>query len=960
MPDWARYVREHLRVPSLQPEREQEIVEELAGQLDEAYNESLQRGMEPAQAEAAAIQHVADWATLASALTQSPRGKESTMTTIQQQAEDRDAARRGSFSVITQIWQDLRYAMRLLRKSPGFTAVAVLTLALGIGANTAIFSLIDAILLRRLPVRDSGSLFLLQWTALKEPSIHSSWGYGDCENRFGGSSPHGCSLSKPFVEGVRAHTNLFSGLAVFASARQINLSGNGPASLVNGQYVSGDYFETLGVPPAAGRLLEPADDAPTAPAVVVLSYGYWQQSFGGDPSAVGRTIRLQDHPFTIVGVVAASFPNLTPGETHDFWVPMSARSQLLSGWLPSQEDAGSWWVVAVARLKPGIARSAAEQEVNGFFFNEMTHGDKPAFKADDKPALHLLAAEAGLSGARRGFASPLYVLMLAVGIVLLIACANVAGLMLARAAGRQKEIAVRLALGASRARIVRQLLTESLAISVAGGALGTLFAIWSARGLLALLTSISDRPMSFSAALDLRVLTFTAAAAVVTGILFGLAPAWSSLRADLTPALKDGGKRSGAGDRVHGWFHSGSVLVVAQVALTVIVLVGAGLLVHTLARLERVDPGFETDNILTFQVDPTLTGYKGEKLGVFFRDLRDRFTAVPGVTSASYSTLTLLSQSLWTTGFRLHGLSTEKESDANVLRVGPEFFGTMRMPLRAGRDFTAAEYEMEGTKPDARCSNSSVSGTPVAAVVNESFVRKYFPSQNPIGQRFGGGKDPDAGPDDCAESGWQIVGVVRDARYSNLWDELRPTIYEPSGEGGVFELHTAGDPRAAISSVREVLKRSGFDLPVFGIKTQQKLIEDLLFQQRLLADLSTLFGLLALLLACIGLYGLLAFEVAGRTREIGVRMALGARGSDVLRQVVARGLRLAAIGALIGIAAALGVTRFLRSMLFGLEPGDPLTFAAVTVLLLLVAFLACYGPARRATRVDPLVALRYE
>jgi predicted permease len=961
MPDWAQYVRQNLRLSHLRPEREAEIVEDLAAQLDEAYTEALQRGLTSQQAEAAAMQHVADWAGLANELVRSQRGRESTMTILQHQAEDRDAATRGRFSLLTDFRQDLRYAFRVLAKSPGFTAIAVLTLALGIGANTAIFSLIDAVMLHSLPVRNPQQLVVLQWSAHHGPKTHSSSSYGDCVANFGEGESSGCSLSKPFFEDVRSKTGVFSGFAAFSYAGPLNLSGNGAASQASAQYVSGDYFETLGVRAAVGRMIQAADDTATAPAVAVLNYGYWQSAFGGDPSAVGKTIHLQNLPFTIVGVAEPRFVNLTPGNTFDLWIPLAQRPRLRPEWTPRSEDAGSWWMVVVARLKPGVSRAQAESAVSLLFFNDLIHGEKPLSKAEDAPVIKLLPAQKGLTGSRRRLSQPLYVLMLAVGIVLLIACANVAGLMLARANARQKEIAVRLAIGASRGRIARQLLTESLTISFAGGLLGIAMAFWSARALLAFLTSTSSRPTGFSAEIDLRVLAFAAGASVLTGILFGLAPALRSMRVDLTPALKEGGKSSSSGHAGRGWLNSGNVLVVAQVALTVVVLVGAGLLVHTLQNLKRIDPGFDSNNVLNFGVDPTLTGYKGERLGQFFRELRDRFSEVPGVLSVSYSDSPLLSGSLDINGFHLHGKPDEKESDADYLPVGPDFFETMRMPITMGRNFTPAEFTAAASEPGPHCSNASISQTAVAAVVNESFVRTYFPKENPIGQHFGGGENleyPD--PNHCKDPGWQIVGVVHDAKYNDLRREVHPTFYVPSGEDGTFELRTAGDPRAAISAVRDVLRRSGFDLPLYDIKTESQQIDELLFQERLIARLSSFFGLLALLLACIGLYGLLSYEVARRTREIGIRMALGAQSGDVLRRVVGHGIALAAIGTAIGTAASFGVTRFLGSMLYDVKPSDPLTLVSVTALLLLVALAACYIPARRATRVDPLVALRYE
>jgi len=961
MPDWSKYVRQNLQLSVLRPEREAEIVEDLAEQLNEAYEEALQRGLTSQQAETTAMQHVVDWAALAKELDCSQRGRESAMTILEHQAEDSDVAKHGHFSLLTDLRRDVHYAFRVLAKSPGFTTIAVLTLALGIGANTAIFSLIDAVMLRSLPVRDPQRLVVLQWSAHHEPKTHNHLSYGDCRTDFGDANSTGCSLSKPFVEDVRSKTNVFSGLAAFASARPLNLSGNGPATQASTQYVSGDYFETLGVHAAVGRTIQVADDTVTAPAVAVLNYGYWQRAFGGDPSAIGKTIRLQNLPFTIVGVAEPRFVNLTPGKTFDLWIPLAQGPRLQSGWTPRMDDAGSWWMVVVARLKPGVTHAQAESAVSLLFFNALVDGDKPLSKAEDAPAIKLLPAETGLTGSRPQFSNPLYVLMLAVGIVLLIACANVAGLMLARATARQKEIAVRLAIGASRGRIARQILTESLTISAAGGLLGVAMAFWSARALLAFLTSTSSRPTGFSADIDFRVLTFTAGASILTGILFGLVPALRSMRVEPTPALKEGGRSSNSGQAGWASVNSGNALVVAQVALTVVVLVGAGLLVHTLKNLQSIDPGFDSNNVLNFHVDPTLSGYKGDRLGQLFRELRDRFSAIPGVLSVSYSHSPLLSGSLMVKGFHLHGKPDEQQSDADFLNVGPGFFETMRMPITLGRNFMSAEYTMAASEAGSRCSNASISQVPVAAVVNESFVRTYFPRRNPIGQRFGGGDDPeDDNPNQCKDPGWQIVGLVHDAKYNDLRREVHPTFYVPSAEDGTFELRTAGDPTMAVSAVRDVLRRSGFDLPLFDIKTESQQIDELLFQERLIARFSSVFGLLALLLACIGLYGLLSNEVARRTHEIGIRMALGAQSGDVLRSVVGLGIVLTLMGAAIGTVASLGVTRLLGSMLYDVKPNDPMTLVGVTALLLVVALAACYIPARRATRVDPLVALRYE
>ena len=883
--------------------------------------------------------------------------------------------------------QDIRYAIRILAKSPGFASVAILTLALGIGANTAIFSLIDAVMLRAVPVKDPQSLVVFEWDAHKNPEFHGYSNYGDCGRKpQGGQS--GCSFSVPLIKAMREQANTFSGLAAFAGPPQFDLSGNGPASVARGEIVSGDFFSTMGVSTILGRPLGPADDSPGAAPTIVLSYSYWKSAFGGERSAVGRTVRVNGIPCEIVGVTSPEFTNLAPGKTQDFFLPLGAMDQVKLQWFGTQEildDPYSWWVVMMGRLKPGVSIGQAQAAASVIFRNEMLHGAKPMLKAEDNPAIALLPAQEGLNGERGSISSLLYVMMIAVGAILLIACANVAGLMLARSAARQKEMAVRLALGAGRRRIIRQLLTESVMLSVAGGALGILLAVWGVHAITALVTAGSDTPFGFVVAPDWRVLGFTVGVTFITGILFGLAPALRGTRVDLTPALKESaGSLTGGGTHTGRWFRLGDALVVAQVALSILVLVGAGLLVRTLRNLHEVNPGFDTQNVLLFGVDPTQAGYKDEQSAQLFRDLQTQFAALPGVISASYSQDALLSNYLSSTSFHMDGTPRNQSVDADVMEVSPQFFSTMRIPMLAGRGFTSADFasaavtdaaeraaEEAWEKASVASANNKAAAAanpaaglarlaPTPIIVNEAFARKFFPKEGPVGKHIGDYQGDDY-PLGAQMPGSVIIGICGNTKYNDLRREIEPTMYQPFTRGqGHFELRTASNPTALISAVRSVVARANSNLPLFEVRTQTEQIEDILVQERMMARISTFFALLALALACIGLYGLLSYEVSRRTREIGIRMALGAQRGSVLGLVIRQGIGLAIVGAAVGIGVALGVTRYLKSMLYDVRTDDPATMIGVAVLLAIVAVVACYVPARRATRVDPMVALRYE
>ncbi len=877
---------------------------------------------------------------------------------------------------IEQFVQDLRYALRTLAKSPGFAAVAILTLALGIGANTAIFSVIDAVMLRSLPAEDPQRLVILTWSSHHAPKLSGHSDYGDCDGHEGTND---CSFSVPFYEALRSRTATFSGVAAFAGPRDVSFSGNGPANIARGEYVSGDYFSTIGAKTILGRPLNLSDDAPAASPVIVLDYGYWQRAFGADPAAVGRIVRLNNVEAAIVGVAEPGLISLTPGKSQDFFMPLSLAERVRGEWWGTSDrlsDPASFWVVLAGRLKPGVSIEQAQAEAATLFLAEVQHAAKPIFTEGDAPALRLLPAREALNGETSQIAPMLELIMTAVGFVLLIACANVAGLILARSANRQKELAVRQSLGAGRARIVRQLLTESLLLATCGGALGIVVAIWGAQALTRLMSSGLDRPFPFVIAPDWRVLAFTSGVTLATGILCGLAPSFRSARADLTPSLRENASsNSGGASQSGSRVRAGDALVVAQVALSVVVLVGAGLLVRTLYNLQVLDPGFDTQNVLLFGINPGLSGYKDYQTVELYRQLQQRFQALPGVVSASYSEDALLSGGWSANSVHLEGAPPKSNVNAATLRVGLDFFRTMRIPVLAGRIFTPADFaSAEATNAVVKAAEQAAAPVsparatpqkpgpepaPEPVLINQAFAKKFFPNQNPVGLHMGNlqGDEPATGP----QPGYLIVGIAGDTKYARLRRDIMPTMFLPLvGSSANFELRTSGDPTALVKQVRAIVSQADTNLPLFDVRTQAQQIEQALYQERLMSRLSSFFALLALVLACIGLYGLLSHEVARRTRELGIRMALGAQRRELMRLVVRRGLLLALAGIAIGAGAAMAATRLMSAILYNVRPYDPATFAAVGILLVLVALAACSIPALRATRIDPMVALRDE
>lgn len=836
--------------------------------------------------------------------------------------------------------QDIRYGLRMLWKAPGFTAVVILTLALGIGANTAIFSLINAVMLKSLPVEDPQQLVLFQWDDNKWPPRFGQTGW---DSKF--------SFSYPAFEEFRTQSKTLS--AVFAWAplgfndQNTTVGINGQPTLANGEMVTGEFFSGLGVTPLLGRGIREEDENPGAPRVAVISYAYWTRRFAQDDSILGKNVTLNGIPFTIVGVTSPTFYGVQAGTEPDLWVPFDDKPNMRpwssqpGGGGTSVFTARNWICISViGRLKDGVTRAQAEGSLDALFHNFVTadwHPEKP----DEVPHMMLRSASDGLPYLQESTEHPLYILMVAVGLVLLIACANVATLLLARATSRKKEISVRLAIGASRSRLIRQLLTESVLMSVLGGALGLVFANWGTRALVALMSSGAS-PTILDAGVDSKVLLFTFIASVLTGILFGLAPAFRVTRIELASAMKDSAANISAARDKH---RLGKSLIVAQVAASLVLMIGAGLFVRTLINFENRNFGFDQQNLLSFGLDPTRAGYHDARLVNFYAQLLDRVQALPGVKAA-----TLMEYAPfvgWSNNNSVALEGTAKKNNGSTVRsqaVGPDFFGTLDIRVILGRGIERSD---------------TTASLPVA-VVDETFARKFFPGENPIGRRFSRGLTFD--PKDSFE----IVGVVKPAELTDVHSDLKPKAYFAYAQVPkyldmmFFEVRSQGSPSTVISELRDTVRQADPALPLIDLKTQTQETGEALSQERLFARLTSVFGLLALLLAMIGLYGTMAYSVTRKTHEIGIRMALGAKPADVLVMVIRQGITLTSLGVAIGIVAALGVTRLVSSVIYGVKPYDPVTFATVAVLLMAVAFLACYIPARRAMRVDPMLALRYE
>jgi macrolide transport system ATP-binding/permease protein len=882
---------------------DRELAEEMQFHLEMKVQANLQAGMTPDQARSAAQRQFGN------------------QTRLQEVSREM-----WGIQTIETLFQDLRYGVKMLLKHRGFTIVAVLSLALGIGANTAIFSLIDAVLLKLLPVERPQELYFVQNVGPRRPD--------------GGAPPYPC------FERFRQQSTSFSGLAAF---NQVNLKLRIDDQLeeLRGQRVSGNYFSLLGVNAILGRVLSPTDD--TVPGqggadglVAVISYNYWTQRFAQNPAIIGKVLQLDNKPVTITGVIQPEFYGLVPGKEFDIYLSMTAAdSRMLAA-------NRAWWFEVVGRLGPGISTEQARLELDAIFQSYM---DELNFSAESRreafDRIDVRSASQGLNILRRQFSRPLQALMAIVALVLLIACVNVANLLLARATSRHREFAVRLALGASRFRLMRQMFTESLLLVFLSAALGLVLARWGSAFLVSFVaTGRGQRGQLFiNLPLDYRVLLFTAAVALFTGLLFGLAPALQALRLNPNSALKNSsGTNTGSGSRF------GKSLLVAQVALSLLLLIGAGLFVRTLYNLKTMDAGFRTEGVLTMTVALPQAAYQGPRLTNLWKDILARVENLPGVSSASLCVLSPLDGNYRDVTIDVQGFTPDAESDKDIRlnQISTDYCQTLGVALLQGRNFTEADNEV----------------APRVALINEAAAHFYFGDRNPLGAQFRFSVDLTAGSQLPA---YQIIGVVKDLRSRNLREVDTRTLYLPITQARdrlerlTLAVHSdQGKPTELTSAIRNEIRAVDSDILLTDTATLSEQVDRSLVQERLVATLSLFFGVLALLLACIGLYGVMSYDVALRTREIGIRMALGASAGGVVHFVLRSILRWVALGLLLGLGSALVATHWVESLLFGLKPNDPLTIGLALLVLLAVAAIAGYLPARRAARIDPLVSLRHE
>lgn len=841
---------------------------------------------------------------------------------------------------LTELGQDVRYGIRTMIANKAFSALAVLSLALGIGANTTIYSFMESILLRSLPVADAESLVVMNWHSRPPQNANKDWVHvvhgiqgifwpGDKGTLVSGIFPYAA------FETLREENSVFSTLFGYFNGQSRTLAIRGQAMSAKTEYVTGEYFRGLAVSPAAGRLIAAEDDRAGAAPVAVISFATSQNRFGGASNAIGQPVLVDNVPFTVIGVAPPEFFGVDPAAVPDLYLPLHTNL-LIDGETAARgySDANFYWLEVMGRLRPGVSMAQAQAVLAPRFHQWVGTTAKTDGERANLPALKLNPGAAGLGSLRRQYSKPLYLLLAMVGLILAIACANIANLLLARAAARRREMAVRLSLGAGRFRIVRQLLTESVMLASLGGAFGVLFAMWGVRT-LTFLFSRGQENFTLHAELNWKVLGVTAALSVVCGLLFGLAPAMQATRPDVMPALKN---RRGGGPRQRAQH----VLVVAQMAGSFLILVAAGLFVQTLDKLHSVQLGYARENILLFSMNARQAGHRDPEIATFYADLRKRFEAIPGVQSATLSRSSILSAGL--AGQAIRGTMKTGAvtiDGARVMAAGPRFFTTMQIPILAGREIDDRDQ----------------AGSRAVAVISERLARTYFGSENPVGRRI-------TLPEEKRDL--EIAGVSANLRSGGLKSDEESAmavfvaVSQISPERVTYALRTAGDPLSYVRSVHEIVREADASIPVTNVMTQAAEIDRTINREITFARLCTGFAVLALLMACVGLYGTMSYNVARQSGEIGIRMALGAQRGAVVWMVLRRVLLLAGVGLAVSVPVALGASRVVRSFLFGTEANDPGTLAVAGGVLLSAAILAGYGPARRASRIDPVVALRQD
>jgi len=856
---------------------------------------------------------------------------------------------------LEQLAQDIRYALRAMRHNPTFTALAALSLALGIGANTAIYSFMDAILLRSLPVSDPASLVVLNW---HNRGIHTRGEkdrviYGMSGNTWGDEKTGITAGIFPYAafEMMQKTEGVFSSVFAYYPTRSVNLMLHGQAEQASGEYVSGDYFRGLEVAPAAGRVVIGDDDRPGAPAIAVLSFAYARHHFRAAASAVGETIRINDTPFEVVGVTPPEFFGIDPSAAPDFYLPMHANMLLLtSGGRKTTArdylDQHYYWIEVMARLRPGMSIAQAQATLAPQFHQWVASTATNDLERRDLPQLVVSPGAAGLDRLRRLYSEPLYVLLAMVALILAIACANIANLMLARATARRREMAVRLSLGAGRWRVIRQLMTESVMLSGAGGALGVFFALWGMRALGALLAN-DGRHLILRAEMNWHVLAVAAALSMITGLLFGLLPALQATKVDVMPVLRE----TRAADRRPRVrfsflrFNMSHALIVAQIAVSLLMLVATGLFVRTLSNLESISLGFNRENVLLFTLNARQAGHRSPEIIDFYGNLLERFRQIPGVRSATVTNSPLLGEGTWQSPMAPMG--KQAVINTNILTAGPDFFSTMQIPILAGRPIEARDQP----------------GSPAVAVVNEVWAKANFGDRNPIGEHIDFWQPSER----LKHHDIVIAGLAKNARYGELTGDMRAVVYLPMRQNlyvdvdeVTFALRMSGNALAPANQVREIVHQADSRVPVTRVRTQAAQIDQMVNQQIVFARLCSAFAVLALVIACVGLYGTMAYNVARRVSEIGIRMALGAGRGRVIGMVLGQVVGMVAVGLAIGVPIVRWLSWLVESFLFGVKPNDPMAVTIAVATLVIAALAAGYAPAWRASRIDPMAALRHE